>query len=93
MLGNDSGYVHSLSPMKKGRNGKDYYSFELQTDEGKLIRSVGFDKNMHAKVNHYHMTGSPVKLVNVNKSKDQIFINSNLSIFETSRDDVKFKKM
>ncbi len=93
LVDSDAGYVHSLSPMKKGRSGKNFYSFQLQTDETTLIRSVGFDKNTHAKVNHYHVTGSPVKLVNVNKKQDQIFVNSFSSIFEASRDDIKFTKM
>ena len=89
----DIGYVHSLSPIKKGRNGKDYYSFQLQTDETNLTRTVGFDKRTYAKINHFVKTGSPVKLVNIHKKDDQIFVNSSSSIFEASKEDVLFQKI
>ena len=66
--------------MKKGHNGKHYYHFQLQTSATTSTRTVGFDDQSHARIKHYHQTGSPVKLVNVNNRDDQNFINWSTSV-------------
>ena len=87
------GFVHSLTPIKKGRNGKDYYSFELQNSPTKLIRSVGFNKETHDKAKHYQTTGTPVKLVNINQKDDQIFINAKSLFTDANADEINFKRI
>ena len=92
LLGSDPGYVHSLSPIKKGRSGRDYYCFQLQTSPTKFTRTVGFDRSSHSRVSHFHTTGSPVKLVNVNEKNDQFFINEDSSFVAANSQEMGFKK-
>ena len=89
--GSDTGFLHSVLPLKKSRTNKDYFVCSLQTSSSKYTRVVGFDKKNHEQALHCNKTGSPLKLVGVTEQDDQLFINSATSIVKVNATDVDFE--
>lgn len=87
----DAGFIHSLSPLKRARNGRDYYNFTLQTSPTKFTKVIGFDKKPHTQAQHFHTAGSPAKLLNINDKQGDIFVNQTSSIVQASSSDVHFE--
>lgn len=87
----DAGFIHSLSPLKRARNGRDYYNFTLQTSPTKFTKVIGFDKKSHTQAQHFHTAGSPAKLLNINDKQGDIFVNQTSSIVQASSSNVHFE--
>ena len=88
----DTGFLHSVSSLKKSsRTNKDYFVCSLQTSPSNFSRVVGFDKKNHEQALHYNKTGSPLKLLAVNKQDGQLFINSTISIIQVNATNVDFE--
>ena len=63
----------------------------LQTSPSKFTHVVGLDRKNHEQALHYNKTGSPLKLVEVTKQDDQLFINSTTSIVKVNATGIDFE--
>ena len=72
--------MHSVSPMKKGKSGTDYYTFSFQTSPDKFAKVIGFDQKTHQQAIHFEKTKSPSKILSAREDDGQIFINQYTSL-------------
>ena len=84
------GFVHSVSPMKKGKSGTDYYTFSFQTSPDKFAKVIGFDQKTHQQAIHFEKTKSPSKILSAREDDGQIFINQYTSLIKANSSDVNF---
>ena len=87
----DPGFIHSLSPLKKGKSGREYYTFNLQTSPSKFTKVVGFDRSSHEKALHFQNTGTPTKLLSPNDKDGQLFVNEYTTLVKANPSDVNFE--
>eukprot|EP00794_Sanderia_malayensis_P021220 gene21220-23302_t len=66
--GRASGYIHSLSPVKRSRKNNYYYDFALQVSPTKVRRVVGFNADAHATSQQAQTSKHAVELKNVKES-------------------------
>ena len=64
-----NGYVHNLSPKKTSKKGMKYFQFDLETDARQFTKTVCFDTKFHESLNDYMVSGTPVKLKNVQRNR------------------------
>lgn len=78
------GYVHNVSPTKRGKNGKTtYFNFHLQTTDDNYKRAVCFQSDMHNTLTSFQDSQTPVKFTNSRKSSaadDDIYFNKRFVI-------------
>ena len=84
------GFVHSVSPMKKGKSGTNYYTFSFQTSPDKFAKVIGFDQKTHQHFIHFEKTKSPSKILSAREDDGQIFINQYTSLIKANSSDVNF---
>lgn len=84
------GFVHSVSPMKKAKTGRDYYTFTFQTSPNKFTKAIGFDQKSHQQAIHFEKTKSPSKILSARDDDGQIFINQYASLIKANSSDIKF---
>lgn len=84
------GFVHSVSPMKKGKTGRDYYTFTFHTSPDKFAKAIGFDQKSHQQVIHFERTKSPSKILSAREDDGQIFINQYTSLIKANSSDINF---
>ena len=84
------GFVHSVSPMKKGKYGTNYYTFSLKTSPDKFAKVIGFDQKTHQHFIHFEKTKSPSKILSAREDDGQIFINQYTSLIKANSSDVNF---
>lgn len=84
------GFVHSVSPIKKARTGRDYYTFSFQTSPNKFTKVIGFDNKSHLQAIHFQNTGSPSKILSAREDDSQLFVNQYTSLIKANPSDVKF---
>ncbi len=83
-------FVHLVSPMKKAKTGKDYYTFTLQASPNKYTKAINFDQKSHQHAIHFENTKSPSKILSVREDKGQIFLKQHASLIKANSNDIKF---
>ena len=77
--------------MKKGKSGRDFCTFNLQTSPSKFTKVVGFDRTTHEQALHFQSTGIPTKLLSPNDKDGQLFVNEYTTLVKANPSDVNFE--
>ena len=91
-----SGYIHNLSPVKKGPS-KKYFDFDLQTGEKTVVRAICFAPRKRKCIEDAMEKSSPIKMKKFmhdekNEGSTDILMSDNVEIDQIQPADVTFPK-
>lgn len=76
--------------MKKGKTGRDYYTFTFQTSPDKFAKAIRFVQKSHQQAIHFEKTQSPSKILSAREEDGQIFISKYTSLIKANSSDANF---